>query len=259
MARNELQIDSRGFDSMLRTLQKKTGMTYRDVVRGATTDVLAGAARQTKEMDVKSVHKQIASAMRRPYTTRSGEKIGVMKNGNVWYQGPSWPRNRWVLVRQDGRLQPSETGIRRKSAGSERLSPRLQGRIRAAMSEATNYKMKERKYLLSMIGLGKAAWLEIMRKLSLKIPGGSKLAQAKTVRVPTKASRAAIGRERGNRDNFFIMISNKVQSSLNKNARGIGAFARSFNGVTRRFKKKTGEDLEKYAKRFAKKNGFIVK
>jgi hypothetical protein len=244
---------------MLRTLQKKTGMTYRDVVRGVSTDVLAGAARQTKEMDAKNVHRIVNSAMRRPFKTKTGEKIGVMKNGNVWYQGANWPRNRWVLLRKDGKLQASETGIRSKTAGRQKLSARLQGQIRQAISSAMNYKMKERKYLLGRIGLGKASWLEIMRKLRMKIPGGAKLKNAKQVRMPSKASSAALGREVGNQDSFQVIISNRVQAALNNNARGIGAFARSLNGVSRRFKKKTGEDLEKYAKRFAKKNGFIVK
>lgn len=244
---------------MLRTLQKKTGMTYRDVVRGAATDVLAGAARRTKEMDAKKVHKIVNSAMRRPYKSRQGDKIGVMKNRNVWYQGANWPRNRWVLLRQDGKLQMSQTGIRSKTAGRQPLSANLQSKIRSAISAAMNYKMKERKYLLGMIGLGKAAWLEIMRDLRLKIPGGAKLANARGVRVPTKVKQAANGREQAAGQSFQIIISNRVQASLNNKARGIGAFASSLNSYTRRFQKKVGADLEKYAKRFAKKNGFAVK
>jgi len=257
--RNQVQLDSKGFDDMLRTLQKKTGASYRDVVRGTTGDVLTGAARRTREGDDKSMNRAINRAMRRPYTTRSGEKIGVMKNKNVWYQGAGWPNNRWVLVRQDGRLVISDTVKRSAKQGFQKVSAGLKARISRAISEAQNYKINERQYLKSVRGLSKASWLHMMRKLRLKIPGGAKLKNALRVKVPARVQSAALARENGRGDEFFISISNRVQATLNNKARGTGAFRQSLNGLTRRFQKKTGEDLEKYAKRFAKKNGFTIR
>ena len=42
-----MNIDAAGFEEMIRRLKKKTGASYKDVVRGVTRRVLTGAPQRT--------------------------------------------------------------------------------------------------------------------------------------------------------------------------------------------------------------------
>jgi hypothetical protein len=51
---------------MMRALQKKTGASYRDVVRAITADVLSGAARKTRSADAAKIRESVMKMFRKP-------------------------------------------------------------------------------------------------------------------------------------------------------------------------------------------------
>ena len=64
---------------------------------------------------------------------------------------------------------------------------------------------------------------------------------------------------KSSKTDYEITIKSHAQSALNKNSGGIFAFQRSLNGNIKAFEKAAEKDLETYAKKFALKNGFIVR
>jgi len=92
----------------------------------------------------------------------------------------------------------------------------------------------------------------------MNIPGGAKIAQAAAVTIPSNVQSAITATKQGTNSTFNIQLNNNVQSALNNNARGIGAFATTINRESRNFQNKIGEDLENYVRRFARQNGFTV-
>lgn len=261
----KITIDDKGFKRMILVLQKRTGASFRDVIRGSASNVLANAARRTKASDAISVRADVMRWFRKPMRLSNGDKIGITKSGKVWFHAADWKPKQWVLVSSNGDLESPGDRISTTKGGARtgrrKVSPKLKGQITRAIREAKAKRDATLKYRLSVMGLSRATWLQMMRDLRMKIPGGKKLSEAKRTKIPSSA-RAAIRAEEKNRDggkDFAIEIMNKVQASLNNKARGTKAFRSAFNSEVKKFEKNVEKDLEKYVKRFAKKNGFIVK
>ena len=258
-----VKIDSRGLDDMLLQLSRRTGMSFRDVVRGVSRDVLTAAARSTKQAKAKDVRKSVERVFRKPFRTKRGDKVGVTKSGLVWYQGAGWQRDNWVLLSRDGKIVSVKgTAFRTKAGAVQRsikLSPAIRGAINSALSEARQFKSTATKYRISQIGSGKAAWVEIMRRLSMSPSSTRGLGRAMKVRLPTKHKAAVSGREASSGgDRFQVEVRSQSSASLNPRAGGVRAFSRAINGQVKRYQTAAKKDIVGYANQFASKNGFRV-
>ncbi len=259
----QLQIDDRGFRNMMQVLQKKTGASYRDVIRAVTADVLSGAARKTRSADAAKIRESVMKMFRAPMKLPNGDRVGITKEGKVWFCASGWdPQKNWVLVSSNGELEMPGDRVFRTKGGSRtsrvKLSPTLQGRISAAIRQAEQIRNRELRYRLSVVALGRASWLEMAKQLKLTLAGGAKIQEAQRAKVPAKAAASVSAIEKGAGDQFAIELSNKMQAALNKHARGTAALRHSINGESRKFKKNIKKDLGKYVQRFAKRHGFDV-
>lgn len=259
----KMDIDARGFRDMIRTLEKKTGASYRDVVRDTATKVLASTASRTRTSTEKNAEEKVDRLFRKPVRLSNGDKVGVTKKGRVWFQQSGWDRKNWVLVSRDGRLNPPKSKVFRTSRSGRQYQYKLPSRLKAEISQAVqmarNIMERESKYAKSVVGIGRKSWIHLMQTLRLKVPSKAKLTEVLNVKLPQSVKSVLSAKEEGRDDKFVIVISTKVQSALNKKARGFSAFRQSINQQSRTFKKNAEKDLEKYVKRFARRNGFIVK
>lgn len=249
---------------MIKTLQKKTAMEYRDVIRGVSTNVLAATARNTKiakkEEVIKGVH---ASIFRKTLKLANGDRVGLTKDGKFWYNKASWTNQNWILVSSSGEIQPAGSAVFRTKNGArvkrQKLSSKTRSSINTAVRMAKQIEKKEIKYRLSTIGLGRRSWIGIMEKLKMKIPTQKKIREVMKVELPSKVRDAISGKEVGKGEKFEIHIATRVVSALNYHAKGLRAFKQAIRGANRTFQRNLEKDLEKYAKKFARQNGFIVK
>lgn len=262
-----IEIDDKGFKRMIKELRKRTGMSFRDVVRGSAANVLTNTAGRTKSATEQTAVSGVKALLRKPLKLLNGDRVGVTKEGKVWYSGAGWlggtNGKRWVLVSSNGQLEMPGDRVWRTKEGARvsrtKLSPRLKGQIQNAIREAIRIREREEIYRRSMVGLGKASWLQIMRELNLKIPKRKSIGQASKIRVPRAVRTATSGKEMGNADKFEITILNKTQTALNKHAKGTAAFRSAFNSEVKKFERNLKKDIVKYSKKFAKQNGFKVK
>ena len=259
-----LKIDSRGLDDMLFQLSRRTGMSFRDVVRGVSRDALTAAARSTKQAKAEDVRKSVERVFRAPFETNRGDKVGVTKAGLVWYQGAGWQRDHWVLLNWDGKIVSVKGTAFRTKAGavqkSIKLSPAMKGAINSALAEARAFKSTVTKYRISQIGSGKAAWLQIMERLAMSPSSTRGLGRAMKVRLPTKHKAAVSGREvSSGGDRFQIEVKSQSSASLNPRAGGVRAFSRAINGQVKRYQTAAKKDIVTYARQFADRNGFTVR
>jgi len=233
-----LRIDDKGMRDMLTQLKKRTGMTFRDVVRGVTRDTLTAAARQTKQSKADMPKKRVSRILSNRYRAKSGAKVTLTKSGLVWYQGAGWGPKNWILLNRDGKLvgkkQANRTGKQQKQIT---LSPSLLSEVKRDIKEASAWRRDETKYLRGQIGSGKAAWLEIMRRLRMQPSSTKGLGRASKVKMSAQHRAALSGREMtgAGGQSFQIEVINRSQASLNPHAKGIPAFARALNGQVKRF------------------------
>lgn len=254
MARSELTINSEGLDRMFKALEKKTGASYRDVVRGVTGAALENAAKKTKSAKTKNIKQAVDSRLRLPLRLRDGSKIGVTKAGKVWFQGRGWPGRAWALVRQDGKLA-------NPPSGATPLSRTQRSELRKTIAEAKRMQKKELAYRKERIGMGAKTFLVLLKKLRIPFKNSARISQkVQGAKVDPKAKSAVNGKERpGSKTDYNILISSRAQSALNPKAGGIDAFAKALNGQAKAFKTAARKDLETYARKFAARNGFKVR
>ena len=138
-----MNINAQGFNNMIRALKKKTGASYKDVVRGVASSVLTRSAQLTKGSSAKKITEDVNRMLRKPYKTRDGDLVAVAKDGQVWYNGAGWQKDRWIKVNGDGKLKNVGKTVQRtgRNAGqSATLSPKLRSKINNAVREAKTTK-----------------------------------------------------------------------------------------------------------------------
>lgn len=260
----ELDIDARGFNSMIRELKKINKAAAKPVVRAVTKDVLASAAKKTKKASAKSINASVEKNFRKPFEVAGKGFVGITKSGKVWVNLASWgDKSKWALLHTDGKLKNVPGEVKRtgryKPGSNVNLGRKNKSEINAMIRAGKAFMQREKKYRKSIAGLSKASWYHLLRTLKLGIPAGAP-AYATKMKVPREAAKALRAWEaiRG-RDNFTITIYNAVQACLNPNAKGIGAFRLALNGQVRNFKTRMAKDSKAYAKQFAAKHGFTVK
>ena len=258
-----MNINAQGFNNMIRALKKKTGASYKDVVRGVASSVLTRSAQLTKGSSAKKITEDVNRMLRKPYKTRDGDLVAVAKDGQVWYNGAGWQKDRWIKVNGDGRLKNVGKTVQRtgRNAGqSATLSPKLRSKINNAVREAKTTKTHQLKYKKARIHAGKKSFLEILKKLRIPMANTRGLGKAMKAITDPELGRAVNGfQSQSSRTDYEITISSKAQSALNKKSGGIFAFSRALNGNIKAFEKAAEKDLETYAKQFALKNGFSVR
>lgn len=258
-----MNINAQGFNNMIRALKKKTGASYKDVVRGVASSVLTRSAQLTKGSSAKKITEDVNRMLRKPYKTRDGDLVAVAKDGQVWYNGAGWQKDRWIKVNGDGKLKNVGKTVQRtgRNAGqSATLSPKLRSKINNAVREAKTTKTHQLKYKKARIHAGKKSFLEILKKLRIPMANTRGLGKAMKAITDPELGRAVNGfQSQSSRTDYEITISSKAQSALNKKSGGIFAFSRALNGNIKAFEKAAEKDLETYAKQFALKNGFSVR
>lgn len=258
-APNTLQINDVRLRRMFQRLRAKTGASYDQVISGVTRDILAGAARGTRSEDLEGISESLKKMLRQPFRITGGGKVGVTKGDKVWYQGAGWGYHNWILCNSNGELEAPQGRVMRSDGTMSTVSPSTRANIVSAMSEVRQTVDRQRNYATRTIGLGRASWVEMMRRLNMTIPGGSKISQAAAVVIPQVVQSAITATKRGTNTSFNIRLENRVQSALNNRARGIGAFTTTLNRNSRNFERKIGQDLDKHVRKFARQNGFEIR
>tara|TARA_R110000796_G_scaffold16726_1_gene52105 strand:+ start:651 stop:1445 length:795 start_codon:yes stop_codon:yes gene_type:complete len=256
---NTLQINDLRLKRMFQRLRQKTGASYDDVISGVTSNILTAAARGTRSEDLEGISESLKSMLRQPFRITGGGKVGVTKNDKVWYQGAGWGYRNWILCNSNGELEAPQGRVMRSNGTMSTVSPSTRADIVSAMAEVRQTVNRQRNYATRTIGLGRASWVEMMRRLNMTYPGGAKIAQAAAVDVPQVVHSAIVATKRGTNSTFNIRLENRVQSALNNKARGIGAFTSAVNRNSRNFERKIGQDLDKYVRKFARQNGFQIR
>lgn len=249
--KNNIEIDSRGFNSMIRHL-KGYGQSTRPVVRAITSEVLGLAAKKTRTTTFTQVKESVNKNFRKPFEVPGKGFIGITKAGKVWVNLVSWgSKSKWAEISNTGKLKNVPKSVKR--IGGSRAD------INLMIKAAKEFKKRELKYKKSVVGLSKASWYRLIKMLKLKMPSRAP-AKYTTLKIPKKAQRAlkAFERLRG-RDNYSIVIGNAVQACLNKNSNGIRAFSLAINGKVKEFKRAIKKSGNTYSKDFARRHGFTVK
>lgn len=258
----EVKINSKGFEEMIKALSRMHGKNSHKIVRAVSKDVLAGSAKRTKAAKVKQITESVNKEFRRPFKVKGTGSVGLTKSGKVWVNLNSWnDKKKWALVSTNGKLVMNNQLLKRtgkyKPGSSVDLGAKQKTEIRSMVNFAKKYMTKENKYRKALRGLGKAAWLETMRKLKMRLPGGPKYALK--IKLPQSAKSKIRARQVKEFNDFHIEIFNAVQSCLNPKANGMNAFRLSLNGQVSNFKTRIKMDSKKYASDFAQRHGFKVR
>lgn len=164
---NAVQINDLRLRRMFRRLRDKTGLSYDDVISGVTRDILAGAARGTRSEDLEGVSESLKKMLRQPFRITGGGKVGVTKGNKVWYQGAGWANNNWILCNSNAQLEAPQGRVMRSNGKMSTVSSSTRANIESAMAEVRRTVDKQRNYATRTIGLGRASWIEMMRRLRM--------------------------------------------------------------------------------------------
>jgi len=249
--KNKIELDTRGFNGMIRHL-KGYGQSTRPVVRAITSEVLALAAKKTRATTLAQVKESLDKNFRKPFEVPGKGFIGITKAGKVWVNLVSWgSKSKWAEISSNGKLKNVPTGVKRIKGSRDEIN--------SMIKFAKDFKKRELKYKKSVVGLSKASWYRLIKMLKLRMPANAP-SKYTTLKIPREAERAlkAFERLRGH-DNYSIIIRNSVQACLNNKANGIRAFSAAMNGKVKQFKTAIKKDGNTYAKDFAARHGFTVK
>lgn len=256
-----IQIDATGMNNMIRALRGYNNVQTRVVVRAVTKEILALAATRTATGSRAAVIASIEKNFRKPHEVPGIGHLGITRAGKVWVHLNRWGppiKGRWRLLNEDGSMRNASMTYTDRSGRTRRRNNQELSEINRLLTEARQWRAREGRYRRSMVGMSKATWYETMRRLNLPIPARAPRRSVNMV-LPASAHAAIRAWETtSSRDNYSIGIQNAVQATLNRHARGIGAFRLAFNGKVREFERATENDVKTFARRFAERNGFSV-
>lgn len=254
---NNLNIDSTGFDRMMRTLTEKTGGSYEKVLKSMAGEVLSNAARKTIKADKKEIDKSIRYSLATRFVSSSGDKIRKAIDGSLVYRSKSMRRGHWIRLRRDFKLN----AISAKNPSGAIIKGNLKKSINRALAEFR----KRQKDILALkkgrTASSQATFLEIMRKPMLRIPliNSRGLGLAQKSKLTSNHVKALSGKFMKSKEDAAIIIRSRSDSALNPRAKGINAFAGALNGKVMEFNTALSKDLKGYVKEFSARNGFTVK
>jgi hypothetical protein len=249
-----IQINSTGFDNMMRVMQKKTGATYKDVLKASAGSILEGAARKTGASKAKIVSAAIQKSFSTRFVSSSGDKIRKAKDGSLIFKERGSKAGRWIRIRNSYTLN---------AVGAKNPSGRPLGGIQKKVNKALAELRKLQKTIIAVkkarIASSKASFLYIMRQLKITIKSTRGLGAALKATITAQHGSALSGKLSIDKYGCSIIIKSKSKSALNPHSRGIQSFGAAFNGQVKAFETASKKDLEEYAKQFASRNGFTVK
>ena len=251
-----MNLNTAGFDRMIKALSKKTGASFRQVIRTSTGSILEGAARKTGKTNLKKIRADVEQSLSTRFVASDGSKVRKAKDGSLLFRGGDWTSGRWIRLRNEYDLR----AITPKSGGRA-LDTKTKAKVNKALRELRNLQKKMIAEKKKRIGSSQNSFLRIMRILKIPMKNSRGLGIALRSKMDPGHKAAVNGREnREAGDNrFTITIKSKSQSALNPKMKGIGAFQASLNGQVKAFETAAKKDFEKYAQKFAQRNGFIVK
>jgi hypothetical protein len=249
-----IQINSTGFDNMMRVMQKKTGATYKDVLKASAGSILEGAARKTGASKAKIVSAAIQKSFSTRFVSSSGDKIRKAKDGSLIFKERGSKAGRWIRIRNSYTLN---------AVGAKNPSGRPLGGIQKKVNKALAELRKLQKTIIAVkkarIASSKASFLYIMRQLKITIKSTRGLGAALKATITAQHGSALSGKLSIDKYGCSIIIKSKSKSALNPHSRGIQSFGAAFNGQVKAFETASKKDLKEYAKQFASRNGFTVK
>lgn len=259
----QIEFDSSRMDNMIRELQKRTGMTFRQVVRGITAAAITNTAVKTKQASPKMVDRRMSRIKASGFNTKSGANITITRSNKVWYRGAGWDKKSYILLNMQGKVTNVKgKGFRTRGGnpiGGVKISPRLRGQINRDLAELRSWASSQRKYLRGQIGAGKASFLLMLSQLGLKPTSTRGLKKAMAVKLPSKHKATVKTFQRGDREQFQVNLMSVSTAALNPRAGGIRAFDQALKGQVRAFEIASQKDITEYARRFASKNNILVK
>ena len=270
-----LQIDSKGFNAMVRELKLFSGQQTRKIVRAVTEDVLIASAKKTKVGTRKAIKESVKVDLRRPFQNPNGDgKYVLTSKGNLWVSPSDETRRyNWALVKEGVKGVPPKTlpsrklpwGSQTKASRGGRKFPKKNGdqqRAREVIRSARIHYDKEVKKRTRNLGTGSASFVKLGQILGLPMRKKTELkkdAKQALKHFPAGAMKALRAFETvSSRDNYTIVVSSFVQSALNRKAKGIIAFKLALNGQVKNFQKRTKDGVTQYARQFADRHGFVV-
>jgi hypothetical protein len=250
-----IQINSTGFDNMMRVMQKKTGATYKDVLKASAGSILEGAARKTGASKAKIVSAAIQKSFSTRFVSSSGDKIRKAKDGSLIFKERGSKAGRWIRIRNSYTLN----AVGAKNPSGRPLGKELQKRANKALAELRKLQNTIIAVKKARIASSKASFLYIMRQLKITIKSTRGLGAALKATITAQHGSALSGKLSIDKYGCSIIIKSKSKSALNPHSRGIQSFGAAFNGQVKAFETASKKDLKEYAKQFASRNGFTVK
>lgn len=276
MAR-QVTIDTRGFNSMIKSLKSYTNQNTRTIVRAVTNEVLLLASANTRVASKTQIKSNVKKRLRLPLQTPSTKDlVALTKSGKVWISQKSDGRlanqikygqknsKSFLLVKQGikGAL-PNKVPKTIPWKGGRKIPAKTQQALTRALAEAHKEQKREERYRLSVQGLGSSSFLYLVKMLGLKKRTHSRI-KASTYNAMNKLGKATqelkAYEQLTGRDNVSIVLYSAVQSALApRGGKGIEAFKRAMNAKTNEFKTASKIDAGKFAIRFATRNGFQIR
>lgn len=252
---NKMTLNSKGFDRMMKSLKKKTGASYEDVLKGITGAILENAARKTYRSKSRIIREAVKESLSTKFKSSSGDKIRKAGDGSLIYRSSGMAPGKWIKLRSDYRLN----AVSAKNPANRELAPKFRASINRSLSELRALQKKIIKKKKERIASSQKTFLHIMKLLSIPIKNSRGLGDAVKAKLTTGHTSALFGKVYKDNATAAILIKSKSRAALNIKSGGIFAFSKAFNGQVKAFEKAAEKDLETYSKNFATRNGFIVK
>lgn len=240
---------------MMRTLSKKTGASYKQVVKATTGSILENTARRTYKTKLKTIKLSVNKFLSRKFKAQDGSKIRKGKDGSLVFRSSSWSSGRWIKLRSSFDIRKVD-----QTPNGRQLQGKLKSQINRSLRE---YRLTLRDIInrkKARIASSQASFLNIMKQLRIPIKSNASLGAARKAKIDAGHKRALRGSQNMmGKDSYSITISSRSRSALNPKSGGVGAFRWSFNGQVKAFETAAKKDLKTYTQKFASRNGFIVK
>ena len=250
-----MSLNSKGFDNMMKTLKKKTGASYEDVLKGTTGAILENAARKTRKSKSKIISEAVKESLGTKFVSSSGNKIRKAKDGSLIYRSPDMAPGKWIKLRSSYTIN----SVSAKNPSNKVLTAKFRASVNKSLSELRNLQKKIIKAKKERIASSQKTFLHIMKLLSIPVKNSRGLGGAIKAILTTNHKNSLFGKLYKDGNTAAILIKSKSRSALNMKAGGIFAFQKAFNGQVKAFEKAAEKDLETYSKKFATRNGFTTR
>jgi hypothetical protein len=251
-----VKLNDKGFNNMIGKLRQQVKVTAKEATDSYARDVLQNAARETGKANYKKIVEDVDRSLSRIFTSSNKTKVRKAKDGSLVVKSATISNNKWIKIRNKYSLNNTSN----KGPNNKTFSKKQTSAINKALSEMR----KKRKSMLTKkkknIASGQATFIYMLRKLRIPLLKAKGLAAALKVKLPLSHMRA-IGAKATNmgEGNYTIILKSKSIAALNPNAKGLDSFRKAFNSQVKGFEIAARKSLKSTAKKFAKRNGFIVR